>query len=67
MAVTPRPVKCGKALPDGSECREFATVTSSQYVYDRQPTIGGEPDYTLKEIHYNAVCPKCGDRKIVES
>ena len=67
MAITPRPIKCGNKLPDGNECQEFATVTNSQYVYDRQPSIGGKPDYVLKEIHYNAICPKCGERAVVES
>jgi len=67
MAVTLRPIKCGADLPDGTKCNKFATVTNTRYVYDRQPTIGGRPDYNLKEIHYRAVCPKCGERKVVES
>jgi len=66
MALTPRPIKCGAELADGSQCGEFATVTNTRYVYDRQPSAGGETDYNLKEIHYNAVCPTCGERKLVE-
>ena len=66
MAVTPRPIKCGAQLSDGSQCSEFATVTNTRYVYDRQPTVGGGLDYKLREIHYNAVCPACGERKLVE-
>ncbi len=42
-------------------------MTNTQYVYDRQPVVGGHSDYNLKEIHYHAVCPKCGERKVVES
>jgi hypothetical protein len=67
MAVTPRPIKCGADLPDGTKCKEFATVMNTQYVYDRQPVAGDHPDYKLKEIHYRAVCPKCGERKVVKS
>jgi hypothetical protein len=66
MAVSPRPVRCGATLPDGSECQEFATITNAQYVYDRQPDLSGKSDYALKEIHYNAVCPTCGERKLIE-
>lgn len=64
--MMPRPIKCAAELPDGSKCDEFAIVTNIQYLYDRQP-IGGEPDgYNLNEIHYKAVCPKCGERTLVE-
>jgi hypothetical protein len=66
MSVSAKPVRCGATLPDGSQCRELATVSSAQYVYDRQPGSGGISDYSLKEIHYNAVCPACGERKLIE-
>jgi len=67
MSVAPRPIKCGAALPDGGECQEYATVTNAQYVYDRTLLSDGGTDYALKEIHYEAICPRCGDRKLVES
>jgi hypothetical protein len=67
MAVTPKPIKCGAALADGRRCNELATIIGTQYVYDRQPATGGGADYNLKEIRYSAVCPKCGDRKVIET
>jgi hypothetical protein len=66
MAIILRPIKCGAQVPDGSRCNEFTTVTNTQYMYDRQPTIGGGSDYNLKEIHYMAVCPSCGELELVE-
>lgn len=66
MSVAPRPIKCGGLRPDGSECQEFAAVTNARYVYDREPLIGGDSDFILREIHYDALCPVCGERTIVE-
>src|SRR3954470_666678 len=67
MAVAPRPIKCGAALADGTEYQEFTTVTRAQYVYDQSPIVGGPKQYTLREIHYQAHCPACGERKISRS
>ena len=66
MSVSPKPVRCGAKLPDGSECQEIATITNAQYIYDRRPNSGDKSDYALKEIHYNAICPACGERKVIE-
>jgi hypothetical protein len=67
MAVAPRPVKCGAALPDGTKCEEFTTITRAQYVYDQKPPAGEPKQYTLREIRYRAICPKCGEREVVEA
>jgi hypothetical protein len=61
------PIICGANLADGNKCSESATVTRTQYVYDRVPAAGGPSDFTLKEIHYTAFCPKCGERKVIEA
>lgn len=45
---------------------ELVTVTKTQYLYNRKPLVGRDPDYALKEIHYTAVCPSCGERMVVE-
>ena len=66
MGTSLNPVRCRAKLPDGSECQEFATITNAQYIYDRQQGTGDKSDFALKEIHYNAVCPTCGERKLVE-
>ena len=65
--MTPRPIQCNADLPGGNKCPEYAIVTNVQYVYDRLPAIGTHDRYDLKEIHYHAVCPKCGERKLVET
>lgn len=64
--MMPRPIKCGAELSDGNACDEHAIVTNIQYVYDRLPGSDGSDGYNLNEIHYNAVCPNCGDRKLIE-
>jgi hypothetical protein len=61
-----QPMKCGTALPGGGKCEELVTVTGVQYVYDREPVEGELGDYVLDEIHYTAVCPACGERKLRE-
>jgi hypothetical protein len=66
MTIAPRPVRCRNALVDGSECQKFATVTGMQCVYDRQSLPEDRSDFVLKEIHYSAMCPKCGERKLIE-
>src|SRR5690349_15898913 len=65
--MSQRSITCGAQLPDGSTCKEAATVTKTQYVYDRKPLVGSDPDYSLRAIHYTAVCPHCGERKIIEA
>lgn len=67
MAVTPRSIKCGAALPDGTECQEFTTIIRAQYVYDQAMVMGEPKTYTLKEIRYRAFCPRCGERTICNS
>ena len=64
--MAPIPITCGAELPDGNKCRELVTVTKTQYLYNRKPLVGRDPDYALKEIHYTAVCPSCGERMVVE-
>jgi hypothetical protein len=61
-----RPIPCGALLEDGSRCTEEATVSKVDYVYDRRPLVGDPATYKLKETHYHAICPKCGDRRVVE-
>jgi len=61
-----RPIVCGALLEDGSKCEEQAAVSKVDYVYDRRPLVGDPATYTLKETHYHAVCPKCGDRRVTE-
>jgi hypothetical protein len=61
-----RPIPCGALLEDGSKCKEVAAVSKVDYVYDRRPLVGDPATYTLKETHYHAVCPQCGDRRVVE-
>ena len=63
--MTPAPITCDSELPDGSKCSERLAVTKTQYVYDRKPIVGVR-DYTLREIHYYAMCPRCGERQYVE-
>ena len=46
---------------------EVASVIKTQYVYDRKPLVGIDPDYSLRAIHYTAVCPSCGEREIIEA
>lgn len=60
-------IMCGTQLPDGSRCTEVASVIKTQYAYDRKPLVGSNPDYSLRAIHYAAVCPSCGGRKIIEA
>jgi hypothetical protein len=64
--MAPTPISCDTDLPDGSKCKELVTVTKTQYFYNRKPLVGRDPDYALKEIHYTAVCPTCGERTVVE-
>src|SRR5262249_29770348 len=64
--MSPTLVTCGAALSEGGQCQEQATVTKTQYVYDRAPVVGGPAHYTLREAHYTAVCPTCGERQITE-
>jgi hypothetical protein len=47
-------------------CELSATVTSARYIYNREPGSAGQDDLILDEIHFTAVCPNCGERKIVE-
>jgi hypothetical protein len=61
-----RPICCGALLEDGSTCKEVAAVSKVDYVYDRRPLVGDPATYTLKETHYHAICPKCGDRRVIE-
>jgi hypothetical protein len=65
--ATPKPMKCGAELTNGTKCDEFAVVTGIQYIYDRVPEADDSQAYDLKEIHYRAVCPKCGDRTLIET
>ena len=53
-------------MPDGSACNEYAVVTNIQYVYDRLPIKDEPGEYDLADVHYHAVCPACGDRKLIE-
>jgi hypothetical protein len=61
-----RPITCGALLEDGSKCKEVATVSKVDYVYDRRPLVGDPATYKLKETHYHATCPLCGVRRVVE-
>jgi rubredoxin len=63
--MAPKPMKCGTALTSG-QCEELLTITGIQYVYDREPVEGESSGYNLNEVHYNAVCPNCGERKLIE-
>jgi hypothetical protein len=64
--MSPVPTTCNALLEDGSKCAEAVTVTKTHYLYDRKPIVGDPATYTLKETHYHARCPKCGEREIVE-
>jgi hypothetical protein len=67
MPVTPGPIKCGAELPDGARCDQLAVITNARYIYDRAPAMASRSDdLILNEIHYSAVCPACGERKLVE-
>ena len=65
--MTQTTITCGGDLADGKRCEEKARVTRTQYVYDRTPTTGGPSDYILREAHYEAICPVCGERKLKET
>jgi hypothetical protein len=60
------PIKCGAALVDGSQCNELAAVTKTRYVYNSKPQADGPTQYVLREIHYEALCPICGERTLIE-
>jgi len=64
--MTPRPIKCGAKMPDGRACNEYAVVTNIQYDYDRLPIKDEPGECNLNEVHYYAVCPACGDRKLID-
>jgi hypothetical protein len=64
--MMPKPMKCGAPLTGGLSCEELVTVTHAQYVYDREPIEGEPSGYNLNQVHYRAVCPKCGERKLTE-
>jgi len=64
--MTPKPITCAADLADGNKCNQSGNITRTQYLYGRLPALGGPSDYTLSEIHYTAVCPRCGERKIIE-
>jgi hypothetical protein len=59
-------ITCGADLSEGGQCQEQATVIKTRYVYNRAPEIGGPANYTLREAHYTALCPICGERQILE-
>jgi|RhiMethySRZTD1v2_1073278.scaffolds.fasta_scaffold2870583_2 hypothetical protein len=59
------PITCNGILPDGRYCDLLATVVKVRYIYDRRLTKGSGPSYVLKQLHYDAVCPVCGERRIV--
>jgi hypothetical protein len=59
-------IQCGAELPGGRKCEEVVTVTNTRYLYNRNPIRGDTDDYILKQIFYEAVCPKCGERCIAE-
>jgi hypothetical protein len=63
--MMPRPMKCGAAIT-GGQCEELLTISGIQYVYDLEPVEGEPNSYNLNEIHYNAICPKCGERRLIE-
>jgi hypothetical protein len=65
--MPPAPTTCGALLEDGSKCSEAMAVIKTEYVYDRRPLVGEPATYLLRETHYLGTCPKCGERKIVES
>lgn len=65
--MAPTLITCGAQLADGRTCHESASVVKTQYVYDRKPIVGNDPDYSLKAIHYTAMCPHCGERTIIEA
>jgi hypothetical protein len=65
--MAPNPIPCGALLEDGNTCNEQASVTKVDYVYCRTPQPGDLPNYTLLETHYHAFCPKCGERKVIET
>jgi len=61
--MSPGPVKCGANLTKGGECDQDAAVIKAKYIYDRHPS--GGYDLSLTEIHYTAICPSCGERKLI--
>ena len=65
--MTPKTIICARELPSGEQCEALAVITSIQYVYDQQPSIGKRDDQILREIHYRVVCPFCGERTIIDS
>jgi hypothetical protein len=65
--MTQTTITCGGDLADGNRCDQKATVIRTQYVYDRTPVPGGPADYTLREVHFEAICPACGERKLTET
>jgi len=44
----------------------MATVTTASRVYDRKLVASSHCDCVLREIDFQAVCPMCGDRVLVE-
>ena len=65
--MAPSPFTCDALLDDGSKCSEKVMVTKTNYVYDRRPIVSEPATYSLRETHYHAICPKCGDREFIEA
>ena len=62
----PPPIRCGAQLADGENCEERAIVTNIRYSYDIMPSPCGRGEFVLKAVHYDALCPNCGERTLSE-